>query len=155
MLVEKALQPQGKVQPRFQLSPAVAFTGKRHPLGLKALLLQGLTQAFAVRQRHSLGVVTALHRLPRAGRTHRALAVAEVTATQLKRIQADLSQRFELSEARHPLLKKVQSSPARHGRCCEKVSGDCAAEGAEAGAGCGQRGEHPTMPKRYKICFHC
>lgn len=60
---------------------------------------------------HSLGAMAALHRLPSAGRAHRALADAEVTAALLKRIQADLCQRFDLPDARHPLLMKVQSSP--------------------------------------------
>ncbi len=60
---------------------------------------------------HALGAMAAFHRLPSAGRAHRALADAEVTAALLARIQADLCQRFDLSEARHPLLMKIQSSP--------------------------------------------
>jgi DNA polymerase-3 subunit epsilon len=60
---------------------------------------------------HSLGAMAALHRLPSAGRAHRALADAEVAAALLKRIQADLCQRFSLSDAQHPLLMKVQSNP--------------------------------------------
>lgn len=60
---------------------------------------------------HSLGAMAALHQLPSAGRAHRALADAEVAAALLKRIQADLCQRFDLPEARHPLLMKVQASP--------------------------------------------
>lgn len=60
---------------------------------------------------HSLGALAALHQLPSAGRAHRALADAEVAAALLLRIQADLCQRFDLSEAQHPLLMKVQSSP--------------------------------------------
>ena len=55
--------------------------------------------------------MAALHRLPSADRAHRALVDAEVAAALLKRIQADLCQRFELPEARHPLLMKIQSSP--------------------------------------------
>jgi len=60
---------------------------------------------------HSLGAMAALHQLPNAGRAHRALADAEVAAALLQRIQADLCQRFDLPEARHPLLMKVQASP--------------------------------------------
>ncbi len=60
---------------------------------------------------HSLGAMAALHQLPSAGRAHRALADAEVAAALLQRIQADLCQRFDLPEARHPLLMKVQASP--------------------------------------------
>ena len=58
---------------------------------------------------HSLGAMAALHRLPSAGRAHRALADAEVTASLLARIQADLCQRFEVDEANHALLMKVQA----------------------------------------------
>ncbi|MES2949374.1 MAG: 3'-5' exonuclease [Pseudomonadota bacterium] len=60
---------------------------------------------------HSLGAMAALHRLPSAGRAHRAMADAEVTAALLVRIQTDLCQRFEIPQAQHPLLMKVQSSP--------------------------------------------
>lgn len=60
---------------------------------------------------HSLGAMAAFHRLPSAGRAHRALADAEVAAGLLKCIQADLCQRFDLPEAQHPLLMKVQASP--------------------------------------------
>ena len=58
---------------------------------------------------HSLGAMAALHRLPSAGRAHRALADAEVTASLLARIQADLCQRFEVTQASHALMMKVQS----------------------------------------------
>ena len=60
---------------------------------------------------HSLGAMAALHQLPSAGRAHRALADAEVAAALLARIQTDLCQRFDLSDAQHPLLMKIQSSP--------------------------------------------
>lgn len=57
---------------------------------------------------HKLGTLAALHRLPSAGRAHRALADAEVAAALLARIQADLCDRFDLPDAPHPLLLKVQ-----------------------------------------------
>ena len=60
---------------------------------------------------HSLGSMAAHHHLPSAGRAHRALADAEMAAALLARIQADLCDRFDLSEARHALLVKVQASP--------------------------------------------
>ena len=59
---------------------------------------------------HKLGTLAALHRLTFAGRAHRALADAEVTGALLARIQADLCERFDLPEAPHPLLMKVQAS---------------------------------------------
>ena len=60
---------------------------------------------------HSLGAMAVHHCLPSAGRAHRALADAEVAAALLARIQADLCRRFDLPEAGHPLLMKVQASP--------------------------------------------
>jgi DNA polymerase-3 subunit epsilon len=60
---------------------------------------------------HSLGAMAAFRDLPSAGRAHRALADAEVAAALLARIQADLCQRFDLPEALHPLLMKIQSNP--------------------------------------------
>lgn len=53
--------------------------------------------------------MAALHRLPSAGRAHRALADAEVTASLLARIQADLCQRYEVQVANHALMMKVQA----------------------------------------------
>ena len=60
---------------------------------------------------HSLGAMAAFHRLPSAGRAHRALADAEMAAALLARIQTDLCQRFDLPKALHPLLMQIQSSP--------------------------------------------
>jgi DNA polymerase-3 subunit epsilon len=60
---------------------------------------------------HALGAMVAYHQLPSTGRAHRALADAEVTAALLARIQADLCHRFDLPDAGHPLLMKIQSSP--------------------------------------------
>ena len=60
---------------------------------------------------HSLGAMATLHQLPRAGRAHRAMADAEVAAALLARIQTDLCQRFDLPQALHPLLMKIQTSP--------------------------------------------
>ena len=58
---------------------------------------------------HKLGAMAAYHQLPSAGRAHRALADAEVAAALLARIQADLCERFDLPEAQHALLMKVQA----------------------------------------------
>jgi DNA polymerase-3 subunit epsilon len=65
---------------------------------------------------HRLGTLAALHHLPRAGRAHRALADAEVTAHLLLQIQQDVSNRFseELAgrEVGHGLLMALQRSGA-------------------------------------------
>ena len=58
---------------------------------------------------HKLGALAAFLRLPSSGRAHRALADAEVATALLARIQADLCERFDLPEAQHALLMKVQA----------------------------------------------
>jgi DNA polymerase-3 subunit epsilon len=73
-------------------------------------------------ENHKLGTLARLHALPSAGRAHRALADAEVTAHLLTRLQHDVAQRFAepLRGARvtHALLVSLQRTP-RHGlaRC--------------------------------------
>jgi DNA polymerase III subunit epsilon len=66
---------------------------------------------------HRLGTLAALHHLPSAGRAHRALADAEVTAHLLLQIQRDVSDRFaeELCrrEVDHGLLMALQRSDVR------------------------------------------
>jgi DNA polymerase-3 subunit epsilon len=66
---------------------------------------------------HRLGTLAALHHLPSAGRAHRALADAEVTAHLLLQIQCDVSDRFagELChrEVDHGLLMALQRSDMR------------------------------------------
>lgn len=63
---------------------------------------------------HRLGTLAALHHLPSAGRAHRALADAELTAHLLLQIQNDVSNRFvdELCrrEVDHGLLRALQRS---------------------------------------------
>jgi DNA polymerase-3 subunit epsilon len=66
---------------------------------------------------HRLGTLAALHHLPDAGRAHRALADAEVTAHLLLQIRRDVSDRFadELCQRQvdHGLLMALQRSEAR------------------------------------------
>jgi DNA polymerase III subunit epsilon len=66
---------------------------------------------------HRLGTLAALHHLPSAGRAHRALADAEVTAHLVLQIQRDVRERFaeELCnrEVDHGLLQALQRSEAR------------------------------------------
>jgi DNA polymerase-3 subunit epsilon len=59
---------------------------------------------------HRLGTLAALHRLPVAGRAHRALADADVTARLLVQMQRDISERFDLTTAPHALLMQLQRS---------------------------------------------
>ncbi|MES2100393.1 MAG: 3'-5' exonuclease [Pseudomonadota bacterium] len=68
-------------------------------------------------ENHKLGTLARLHALPSAGRAHRALADAEVTAHLLMRMQRDVEERFAeaLAGARatHALLTAMQCAP-RH-----------------------------------------
>ncbi len=59
---------------------------------------------------YRLGSLAAFHSLPCAGRAHRAMADAEVAAALLSRIQADIRRQFEVDDAPHGLLMKLQRS---------------------------------------------
>jgi DNA polymerase III subunit epsilon len=63
---------------------------------------------------HRLSTLAALHRLPAAGRAHRALADAQVTASLLLHMQRGVMQRFALPVVPHALLVQMQRS-ARDG----------------------------------------
>ena len=92
----------------WQAELARAGLGAAQPFACTVLLSRRL---YPEARSHSLGAMAAHHSLPSAGRAHRALADAEVAAALLARIQADLCDRFDLPDARHPLLMKVQASP--------------------------------------------
>ena len=73
-------------------------------------------------ENHRLGTLARLHRLPSAGRAHRALADAEVTAHLLMQMQRDVRERFaELLRERdvsHALLAKMQrAARGQLGKC--------------------------------------
>jgi DNA polymerase III subunit epsilon len=55
-----------------------------------------------------LGSLAAFHAIAPAGRAHRAMADAEVAARLLSRIQCDIRERYEVDEAPHELLLKLQ-----------------------------------------------
>lgn len=62
---------------------------------------------------YRLQSLAAFHALPSAGRAHRALADAEVTASLLSRIQQDIQREYEVDAAPHELLVKLQRSPRK------------------------------------------
>ncbi len=64
-------------------------------------------------QRYSLGALKAFHDLASAGRAHRALADAEVTAALLLRILRDLERQWDVFDASHALLMQIQQSPRK------------------------------------------
>ncbi|MDB5856995.1 MAG: exonuclease protein-like protein [Ramlibacter sp.] len=57
---------------------------------------------------YRLGSLAAFHSLPSAGRAHRAMADAEVAAALLSRIQGDIRREYEVDDAPHGLLMKLQ-----------------------------------------------
>lgn len=62
---------------------------------------------------YRLGALAAFHALPSAGRAHRAMADAEVAASLLARIRSDLQRQYDIEDAPHDLLVKVQRAPRK------------------------------------------
>ena len=60
---------------------------------------------------HKLATLVRYARLPSAGRHHRALADAEMTASLLLRIEADLVERFGSLRVTHAMLQEIQRAP--------------------------------------------
>lgn len=58
---------------------------------------------------HQLGTLARFHQLPSAGRAHRALADAQVTAALLLRMQQDLSERWGIAAPGHAFLMALQA----------------------------------------------
>jgi len=74
-------------------------------------------------ENHRLGTLARLHALPSAGRAHRALADAEVTAHLLMRMQRDVRERFadalQQRELSHAMLTTLQR--AARGRLAQSL----------------------------------
>ena len=74
-------------------------------------------------ENHRLGTLARLHALPSAGRAHRALADAEVTAHLLMRMQRDVRERFadalQHRELSHAMLTTLQR--AARGRLAQSL----------------------------------
>ena len=75
-------------------------------------------------ENHKLGTLARLHALPSAGRAHRALADAEVTAHLLTHLQGTVADRFGATlqgrAVSHALLTRLQRAPRhRLDRCFE------------------------------------
>ena len=60
---------------------------------------------------HKLGALVAFAGLPVAGRSHRALADAEMAASLLLRLEGELRTRHGVGEVSHALLRKIQAAP--------------------------------------------
>lgn len=74
---------------------------------------------------HKLGVLIDYHRLPKAGRAHRAMADAEMAASLLGQIQEDLRSRHRVARPDHELLLALQ-------RCARPAVPGLVAKYAEA-----------------------
>ncbi|HEY8357385.1 MAG TPA: 3'-5' exonuclease [Ramlibacter sp.] len=62
---------------------------------------------------YRLGALAQFHALPSAGRAHRAMADAEVAASLLSRIQHDIRREYQVDDAPHGLLVKMQKAPRK------------------------------------------
>ena len=58
---------------------------------------------------HQLGTLARFHQLPSAGRAHRALADAQVTAALLLHMQHDLAERWGVTDTGHDFLMALQA----------------------------------------------
>jgi DNA polymerase III subunit epsilon len=60
---------------------------------------------------HKLGALVEFAGLPVAGRSHRALADAEMAASLLVHLEEELRGRYQLGDVSHELLRKIQGVP--------------------------------------------
>lgn len=60
---------------------------------------------------HKLGDLVEYAQLPVTGRAHRALADAEMAASLLLHLEAELHARYQVREVSHALLRKIQGLP--------------------------------------------
>jgi len=67
---------------------------------------------------HKLGTLVKYARVPVAGRFHRALADAEMTANLLLRMEEELMGRFKLEAVSHELLRAIQAVSRRELEAC-------------------------------------
>lgn len=76
---------------------------------------------------YKLGTLMTFACLPMFGKSHRALADAEMAASLLGRMDAELCQRYQISEVSHALLRAIQAKP-RHqlDQCVARFQKDAA-----------------------------
>jgi len=75
---------------------------------------------------HKLGDLIRFANLPSAGRAHRALADAEMAASLLSHLEAQLCSRFNLQKVSHDLLRRIQSVPkTKLEQCVERHQQRC------------------------------
>lgn len=75
---------------------------------------------------HKLGELIKFAGLPVAGRSHRALADAEMAASLMVRMENELRHRYKINDVSHALLRKIQSTPKHKlAQCIERHSAKC------------------------------
>ena len=78
---------------------------------------------------HRLGALVDFARLPVAGRYHRALADAEMAASLLVHLDAELRRRYRLREVSHALLREIQAAKKQQlDRCLARYRGTSGGE---------------------------
>ena len=107
---------------RAELARADCEPDAAHAFACTVLLSRRL---YPQAENHRLGTLAKLHALPSAGRAHRALADAEVTAHLLMLMQRDVAQRYAAAlrgaAVTHRLLAALQRAQrAQLGRCLER-----------------------------------
>ena len=105
---------------RAELARAECEPDAAHAFACTMLLSRRL---YPHAENHRLGTLARLHALPSAGRAHRALADAEVTAHLLMRMQRDVRERFadalQQRELSHAMLTTLQR--AARGRLAQSL----------------------------------
>lgn len=70
---------------------------------------------------HKLGTLIEFAKLPVAGRSHRALADAQMAASLLTHLEGELRRRYRLREVSHELLRQIQKTPKNQlDQCLER-----------------------------------
>ena len=78
-------------------------------------------RVFPLAPSHKLGVLVEFAKLPVAGRYHRALADAEMTASLLVHMEEELRQRYKVVHVTHELLREIQKvNKHQLARCLER-----------------------------------
>jgi len=90
----------------WQAELARAGCDAAHPFACTVRLSRRL---FPEAPNHQLGTLARFHQIPSAGRAHRALADAQVTAALLLRMQQSLAERWGVADAGHGFLLALQA----------------------------------------------
>jgi DNA polymerase-3 subunit epsilon len=98
---------------RFWAAEVARLSGPLRPEPTMACTLLLSRRLYPEAGSYRLGSLAAFHAIAPAGRAHRALADAEVAAGLLSRIQCDIRARYQVDDAPHALLLKLQRSPRK------------------------------------------